>query len=230
MPETSLEEHYKQMWSHAQQHILDKGAKADLQIDDAHDKRYGITLLLRPPQTVAQQIEAFLSQMQGLEPDQYYYPVSDLHLTVLSIISCYSGFSLDQININDYDQKIEDVLLGLPPLELSFRGITASPATILLQGFPHNEALQMLRDRLRSSFKSSNLQHSIDSRYHIFTAHSTIIRFRKAFKRPSRFIEQLEKYRDYPFGTFTAQELELVANDWYQRQGKVRLLKTYSLT
>jgi 2'-5' RNA ligase len=229
MHTSALIAHYNQMWIHARSSFLEGKPTGDPLLDEPGDDRYGITLLLRPDETTAQKIHAFLQQMAGLEPDQYYYPVSDLHLTILSIISCYSGFQLSQIDIPAYDTRIKEVLRGVPPFRIRFKGITASPSTVLIQGFPEDDALQRLRDQLRVAFKNSTLQHSIDSRYRLFTAHSTVIRFRKPLQNPSAFVNQLEKYRQTDFGLVTAKQVELVGNDWYQRKEKVKMLKTYRL-
>ncbi len=225
----SLLQHYTQMWEQARTHFLEGSIPTDPLIDAPDDDRYGITLLLRLEEETSQKINLFLQEIKGLEPSQYYYPPSDQHLTVLSIISCYAGFQLSQIDVDAYDVLIKEVLPGIPPIKIHFKGITASPSTILIQGFPENDALQQLRNKLRFVFKNSKLQHSIDSRYALFTAHSTVIRFRKPLNNPETLVYALEKYRDADFGSVTAQQIELVANDWYQREDRVKLLRTYPL-
>ena len=229
MQSSQLIAHYDQMWAQACKSFLEGKTMSDPLLDDPHDDRYGITLLLRPDEATAQKIHVFLQHMAEFEPDQYYYPLSDLHLTILSIISCYSDFRLNQINIDEYDIKIKEVLQDISPLRIRLKGITASPSTILLQGFPEEDTLQRLRDRLREVFKNSTLQHSIDSRYRLVTAHSTVVRFRKPLRNPEAFVRQLEKYRQADFGWVEAKQLELVGNDWYQRKAKVKVLKRYLL-
>lgn len=230
MDQTALIQHYTQMWAYARHNFLQGKTQNDPLLDDPRDDRYGITLLLRPDEATANKIHQFLQHMAVLEPDQYYYPLSDQHLTILSIISCYPGFKLNQIELNAYDAKIKEALQGIPPINIHFKGITASPSTVLVQGFPEDDFLQKLRDQLRHIFKGSSLQHSIDSRYRLFTAHSTVIRFRKPLKNPEAFANQLEKYRETDFGLVKAKQIELVGNDWYQRKENVKILKTYTLT
>lgn len=225
----ALSDHYAQMWDTARSCFLEGKTVSDPRLDDPADDRYGITLLLRPDPATANRIHHFLQEMAGLEPEQYYYPLSDQHLTILSIISCYSGFELNQIDLTAYDTHIREALQGTPPISIHFTGITASPSTVLIQGFPEDDALQRLRDQLRHIFKKSALQHSIDSRYRLFTAHSTVIRFRKPLRNPQTFAHHLEKYREADFGWATAKQIELVGNDWYQRKEKVKILKTYTL-
>jgi hypothetical protein len=62
---------------------------------------------------------------------------------------------------------------------------------MMVQGFPADEGLQVLRDRLRAAFRQSSLQQSIDQRYSIQTAHSTIIRFRHPLRDAPRLLRKL---------------------------------------
>ncbi len=87
-----------------------------------------------------------------LEPQQYYYPASDLHLTVLSLISCYSGFALSQIDTAAYVDLVKEVIADTGPFRLDFQGITASPSCVLVQGFFDNQQFNQLRAKLRSAF------------------------------------------------------------------------------
>jgi len=89
--------------------------------------------------------------------------------------------------------------------------------------------LNEIRNDLRAVFKNTNLQQSIDKRYAIQTAHSTIIRFRSELENREALINLVQKYRDYDFGTFDVENIELVYNDWYQREKHVRKLHTFSL-
>jgi len=98
----------------------------------------------------------------------------------------------------------------------------------LLQGFS-TDTLNEIRDDLRTAFKNTDLQQSIDKRYAIQTAHSTVIRFRQALQNKDQLLELLEKYRDFDFGTFEVNRLELVYNDWYQREKFVKKLHEFHL-
>ncbi|WP_343707224.1 hypothetical protein [Flavobacterium sp.] len=76
---------------------------------------------------------------------------------------------------------------------------------------------------------NSGLQQSIDSRYEISTAHSTIMRFQEKLQNPKKLIETVENFRDYDFGEFEVKNLELVYNDWYQRKSSTRVLGDFGL-
>jgi len=225
----NLAEHYNQLYTKSVKEILAGNYKLDTQINSVSDSRYGITLLIRPSESVKANIQVLLKDLKAVDNTQYYYPDSDIHITVMSIISCYDGFSLDKINVHEYIDIIEKSLIEVDQININFRGITASPSAVMIQGFPSDETLNAFRNKLRDNFKNSDLQQSIDSRYEIATAHSTIMRFQEKLKNPEKLIQVLEQYRDYDFGEFRVKEVELVYNDWYQHDKNTILLADFYL-
>jgi 2'-5' RNA ligase len=224
-----LAAHYNQLFTKSAQAISSNKYVLDSKIDDENDHRFGITLLIRPPESIKNQIQSFLNELKKEDPAQYYYPNSDIHITVLSIISCRDGFSLSQINTSAYIALIQENIASLKNLEIHLNGITASSSTIMIQGFPTNDSLNSFRDSLRTAFKNTNLEHSIDSRYTLFTAHISVCRFRKSIVNTEKLISILEKHRTHDFGKFEVNELELVYNDWYQKQEKTQVLHPFLL-
>lgn len=189
----------------------------------------GITLLLRPSTDVKQKIADFLIKIRKVAPQQYYYPESDLHITVLSIISCYAGFEVQQINTADYISGVKHCLKYFTPFKIHFKGVALTNTGIILQGFPADEQLNTLRDKLRKYFKNSDLQQSIDSRYALETAHSTVMRYTSPVENKDFFINTVENFRAFDFGYSEVTEMELVYNDWYQRKANTKILSLYSL-
>ncbi len=224
-----LKEHYSKLYQTSILKIESNSYDVDKLIDSDNDKRFGITLLLRPDNSVKGNIQKFLSELRVVEPNQYFYPESDLHLTVMSIISCYDGFNLNQIKIEDYIETIKKSIMGIGSFKIEFRGLTASPSCLMIQGFIKNNTLNQIRDNLRVDFKNTNLEQSLDKRYAIQTAHSTIFRLKERIENKERFLDIVKKYRDYYFGTFTVDSLILVYNDWYQRKEFVKELYRFEL-
>lgn len=225
----NLTEHYNQLYKSSSEAIAAGNYRLDSKINDESDSRFGITLLLRPSEKIKENIELFLKQLKVIEPNQYYYPDSDIHITIMSIISCYEGFSFEKINVEDYIEIIQKSIENSGVVKIDFRGVTASNSAIMIQGFPFDESLDTLRNKLRENFRNSTLEQSIDSRYSIATAHSTIMRFTEKLQNPQKFMEVVEQFRNYNFGEFTADKLELVFNDWYQRAENTIHLKDFDL-
>lgn len=229
MKEAQIIALYDQLWGNALLHILQKGFDHDPLIDSPSDNRFGITLLIRPSEEVNDAVQRFLSNVKAIEPAHYFYPNPDIHVTVMPIISCYEGFQLRQINPEAYIDLLKGCLKGLPPFSIDFRGVTASPSCVMIKGFPSDNTLEEVRNRLRLAFKDSPLEQSLDKRYPLQTAHSTVIRFKQPVRNQAAVLEQLDDFRDFYFGRFEVKELELVFNDWYQRKEKVQKLFTFRL-
>lgn len=226
MSET-LEAVYNDLWKKSHQQLSQGTHHVDPYLNTKEDPRKGITLLARPEASVIAKIQELQNHLRELEPDQYYYPATDLHLTVLSIVSCYKDFVPNKFDASEYIEIIQSCLSN--SIEVELRGITASSSGVLVQGFPDTKELNRLRDRLRSSFRSSPLENTIDSRYKINTAHLTVMRFRKPMTNPQTFLSLLDTWRGTSFGKMTLAKLYLVANDWYQTVEKVQDLHTFTL-
>ncbi|RDV13670.1 mutarotase [Pontibacter diazotrophicus] len=228
-PIFDLEKHYNQLWKDTLRELTAGAFELDPLIASENDSRFGVTLLFRPGQEVRKRIEQFLLELQQIEPEQYYYPEPDIHVTVMSVISCHAGFSLDTIRVEEYIQLVQKTIQNFRSFQLHFRGITASPSCLLIQGFPVADQLNHLRNKLRKNFRSATLQQTIDTRYVLQTAHSTVVRFKAPLQNASVFLDKVQEYREYDFGSTEVRELELVYNDWYQRTALVRLLGRFRL-
>jgi 2'-5' RNA ligase len=225
----NLAEHYHKLYTESIAKISAGNYETDHLIDSDTDQRFGITLIIRPDTATKGKIQQFLTEAKAIEPDQYYYRNTDIHITLMSIISCYDGFDLKDIHVENYIQLIQQVLARHKRFKIQFKGLTASPSCILIQGFL-TDTLNEIRDDLRAGFKNSDLQQSIDKRYAIQTAHSTVIRFRSELENKNALVQLIEKYRDFDFGTFQVKQIELVYNDWYQREKFVKKLHQFSLS
>ena len=226
----ALERQYRKLWEQSLPRFQAGNFEYDPKISDPDDRRYGLTLLARPDARVQSKVQTLLGQLREIAPSHYYYPSSDLHITALSIISCREGFSLDQQELPAYQQLIAQVVGELPPFRVWFKGLTASPSCVMIQGYPENHALAQLRDRLRMAFRASGLRHSMDKRYTLTTAHMTAVRFTGKTVSEPAFVEHLIALKDTDFGQCRIQNLELVGNDWYQRQRNTRLVASWGLS
>lgn len=225
----NLNQHYDKLYKDSLRKISLDTYEIDPMLNADNDERYGISLLIKPPLAIKNEIQKFLSELKNVEPNQYYYPNSDIHLTVISIISCYEGFKLSGLNVSDYIELIERSLINTEAMTISFKGITASPSCIMIQGFNKDNGLNVIRDNLRRNFKESHLEQSMDHRYLIQTAHATVFRFSEKLSQKEEFINLIEKYRTHDFGTFQVNQLELSFNDWYHRKGRVTKLHEFKL-
>ncbi|PYE80171.1 2'-5' RNA ligase [Winogradskyella epiphytica] len=225
-----LKEHYNKMYRESIADIASDHYEIDDMIDSKSDNRFGISLVIRPSLEVKKNVRDFLDELNKVEPHQYYYPESDIHLTLLSIISCYEGFSLDSIDPSEYMAIAQKRITTLDEkIKIHFKGLTASKSCIMLKGYEEQPIINDLRNQLRRDFKHSELQQSLDERYLLKTAHATILRFKTELSNKNAFLTLVDRYADYDFGTFEVDTIELVYTDWYHREKLVKKLHEFKL-
>ena len=217
------------MWIDSIDKFKNNNCEIDPLINNQLDMRRGITVLTYMDNSVGEKISTFLDELKTIEPDQYYYPRSELHLTILSVISCTTKFKLSSINVEAYSSIFQETIRTIDTFKINFKGITVSPSCILIQGFPDSKQLNHLRDSLRERFKASKLESSIDSRYKLSTAHTTAVRCLAPFKNSNELMTVLSKYRNYDFGTLEVNSLDLVFNNWYQNSSITKVLSSSKL-
>lgn len=220
---------YDDLWKKTRPLFQQDQHTTDPLISNPNDMRRGLTVRARLNPEVISRVEAFTGALRDFAPDQYFTPASDLHLTILAVIGCHEGFSLNPALEKSYIEIMSKCIQGIPPPRIQFSGITASPSCILLQGYPENNSLADLRNRLREQFKASPLYHSMDARYPIKTAHSTIMRFQKPQSALAEFTRFLSENRNRDFEMQDIDEIELVCNDWCHRKANTRIIAAFPL-
>ena len=196
----------------------------------APDLRRGLTVVARPLAVVRRRVAEFLREVGRLEPDQYYYAVSELHVTVLSLFTATVEHEPFFAQKERYKSAVAAALKSFAPICIVFEGVTASPGTVMIQGFLENESLNELRDRLRCQLRACGLGQGLDERYRLRTAHTTVARFRSPLSNSGRFGTALEATRRRAFGETTVRGLSLVEHDWYMSHRATKIVKRYRLT
>ena len=220
---------YDGMWNNSLQRIKGDKYEIDNLINCSKDTRRGMSVLSYLSDEIGVAISTLLDQLQRIEPEQYYYPANEFHLTVLTVITCFEGFKLSDIDVKAYSDAFQQAVEDIGPFKIRYSGITASPSCILVQGFPDDEQLNLLRGKLRSSFERANLRTTTDLRYEISTAHTTVVRFKSPLRNRDAFIELLSKYRNIDFGTLEVDRLDFVFNNWYQELSVTNKLSSKEL-
>jgi len=234
MPESTaphpLAARYDTLWDEAAPDVRAGCVATDAwALRKADDARRGVTLLAHPAAPVADALAAFLAQLRVLEPDQYYYPRADLHLTVLSLFSATTDYAPYLAHLDAYRSAVDEALDGAPPFAIDCVGVTLTAGTVLAQGFPRDDTLARVRERLRAALTARGLGGAVDQRYRLETAHTTLVRFVAPLRQPGRFVDALEAARHRTFGTSLVTRMELVLGDWYQSSEVARPLADYTL-
>lgn len=210
-----LQSRYDAIWHEAAPALARGDVSCDAQLAAGNDPRRGLTLIARPDPQLAASFSALLDRLTDLEPEQYRHPIADMHVTVLSLFTATVDHEPELARAEAYRAAVAAAVQDTPPFVVDFTGITASRGAVLAQGFPRDEALPELRDRLRDELRARGLDGSLDGRYKLVTAHSTLLRFVRPLTQPARFLHTLTQLRETPLGAMHVNALELVENDWY---------------
>ena len=193
------------------------------------DARRGLTLIARPSLSVRKSVGAFLRELRRLEPGQHYYRGAELHLTVLPLFTATANASPFLARASRYIAAVDAALRRAGPFEIEFEGVTGSAGAVMIQGFLEDDALNDLRDALRTQLRAAGLAEGVDERYRLESAHMTVARFREPLRQSERLAAFLEQARQRVFGAAEIRGLSLVMNDWYLSSRVTETLKHYRL-
>jgi 2'-5' RNA ligase len=215
------------------QALLDHGVEPDhLLIQElaasGADQRYGVNLIVRPPSHVVASIHALQERLRGHEPDQYFYPTADLHLTLIELCSSRSH--------DEAETLAAAVASALPEM------VRTAPQAVLLRSLlgydqracalnflPADHALQTLRRHVMTQLAAHGM--TIAPRYAPQSAHITLMRYIRPLQTdPRAWVNILE--HDAPRSTpeWQVEALWLVRGaTWYGMHDRIRAYGPYTL-
>lgn len=221
---------YDRLWEEASNSFDRNAAQLDpFLANRPSDQRRGMTLLARPDDAVRARVQQFLDELRSVAPGQYFYQPSEFHMTVLSVIPGSDSWPHAAKRLPDYLAALDSVLDGRHAFSVAFRGVTASPDAILVQGFPADDTLTRLRDDLRAELAGRGLAENLDRRYKLVTAHMTVARFYAPMESWQRLKSLLSSNRNRDFGAVRFRALQLIEGNWYASADSVRTLREFPL-
>jgi 2'-5' RNA ligase len=179
------------------------------------DQRRGMALIVNLDGLISKGYNLLVNDLKAVEPGQYYYPQTDIHMTVLDLISASPQFSMNEIMLNKVIEIIHSSVNHVAAFEIEFHGIILSNGAILIKGYYH-EGLSEIRNNIRRFAALSGFD--LKERYQSISAHVTIARFKAQVENCEGFIQKIEDYRDFQVGVVRVNQMELVIHDWYNSQ------------
>jgi len=221
---------YEKLWNEALATFKDEGPRIDPHLSDKpNDLRRGVTLVCRPSGAVRNVIVDYIGRLKAICPGQYFYWPEEMHVTVLSIITMTEFWREEMKRFEASRPIFREVLTRQRPFKIQFRGITAAPDSVMIQGFPVGDGLTVIREALREAFARAGFGDILDRRYKVSAAHISIMRFCKECPEIRRLAAFLEESRQTPFGECEMTDLELIWSDWYASAESVKKLEEYRL-
>ncbi|MCR5343665.1 MAG: 2'-5' RNA ligase family protein [Butyrivibrio sp.] len=209
MDRNLLENHYKRILTDNKERFLEGGVGDAFLSNAKNDNRMALVVLIRITSEIAGKINKCISELHDIEPDLYYYPCEDFHITVMDILRGEEGRELPH-NLDDYIKCIRECCSEIDPFKITFDGLVASDNAIMVKGY-YDEQLLRFRESLRNSLAVNGL--SLEERYKTISSHITISRLYDKYKNPTKLMDYIEK--PHSFGTMTVKNMEISFHNWY---------------
>lgn len=187
------------------------------------DGRLGLSLILRPDPVLASRYAEIVSRFRSIDPDQYYYPFGDLHITVFDLTVAHEGFDRRMIDIEEYLALSREAVNGRLPFDIDFKELIFGEAAGMLAGFDRGE-LVTIRDTIRKTLPLRGLPSM--ERYASVTAHMTFCRFVRPLCEFADFTKLAHVLARRPLGNMRVVTADLVVHDWYNRARQRETIST----
>ena len=221
---------YDTLWQQAESELACGNIQLDPHLQNRQqDRRRGWSLIVRPNHDAKAAIHAAIQAIQTCEPEQHYYHPDELHVTVLSLFSPTEAFAEHQHKYSRYHAALQSAFEQIQCFQIDFRGLTATRDGVMMQGFAERDALNRLRDHLRALLTAHDLGETLDTRYRIQTAHSTIARFQAPLRNPPGLLARLRHLRASVCARTLCATVQWVKNDWFLSRDTVEMIKEFHL-
>ncbi len=189
----NVKQEYDAAWNNARQHFFDNDIFIDPYLKNLkQDIRVGPTVLIQLEGNIVEKFSNVISELKKFEPHQYYYPVSDLHVTVLDFVGASEDFVYDEGMIESYKSIVQKVCVNYKKFPITFDGIAATRSAIFIQGFA-GEHLANLRSNIREQTRREGivLQERVTGNF----VHSCIVRFKEKLHNPEKVVQLIDQSR-----------------------------------
>ncbi len=207
-----LDNHYTNILKSNTDKIMSGGVGDTLLYDAKNDARMSLVVLIRMTSNITNNIVRHMENLKLLEPDLYYYPHEDFHITVMDILKGELGRTVP-VNIDEYINIIAKCAEEISAFEILFDGMTASDNVALVKGY-YEEPLEVFRMMLRNKLKQQGLP--LEERYETFSSHISVARILNKLRNPNEYIDFIG--RDCTFGVMKVKSFEICFHNWYDSQ------------
>ena len=119
------------------------------------DMRRGLTLTASLPAHVSRNIMFCLQKLAAIEPNQYFYPPADLHITIIDLIAASSDFSLSTFEEEKYKNVVGQIISQIGPIHWQLAGMITSSGALLVKGYYSAELSQKVKRGMRKKVRKN---------------------------------------------------------------------------
>jgi 2'-5' RNA ligase len=199
--------------------VIDTALVKELR-EPGSDQRHGVNFVCRPNDEIVERATTIQQRLAEYEPDQYYYPPEDLHLTLVEI--CHSRTREDADRIVMKARRLSLELFERPPrVELDEPTLAYDRWGAALNFLPCGGQLQLLRSSVRQDLARNGVP--VESRYLSTSAHITLLRYTAPLKTPAaewvRILDDCDVRLGSPW--LLSPILLTWGATWYGMQGRI---------
>lgn len=198
-----------------------------MQSDYANDDALCLTTVSYIPKSLAESIRtAIIEPLAVIDPDQYYFPNSSMHVTIHNVRVVRSPQSFTDQDIQRARQllRLSIPTFTAPTFELV--GLLSMPTSVSIIALVNPEFDHMVKS-IRRQFTEANL--ADDKKYftdEIIFANITICRYTKS---PSKlFLETVQKNKETKYGIFSPKETTLVTSNAGMHPSKTTIIESFA--
>lgn len=185
------------------------------------DSRMGVSLII-PIHSISYSYSNLVSSLKKIEPEQYYYPTRDLHITIFDYVQGTEKYvrntELEKAFIEISKQSLK-IVHAFP---ITLRGIVFSNEAGIIQGYDTN-ILFKIRGKIRGLLNQNGIKNN--ERYESESAHITFMRFMNPLQKAKELCKFINENRELKIGFPTIEEVEMVEHDWYNHKISKRIIE-----
>lgn len=153
-------------------------------------------------------ISRIIEPLKQTDPDQYYYSVDNLHLTIKNIRTIHKPPLFTQMDITKTNKLFQKLIPYLPSFTLTLKNLVLFPTSLAIFGYS-DSSLQKIVQTLDCGLKEIGVPD--DKKYvsdKVFFGVSTLVRFTHT---PSKeFISKVKESENIKIGEFKINKINLV--------------------
>lgn len=179
------------------------------------------------PAIIRERIKKLIIEpLQAIEPEHYFYPPDDLHLTLKNIRANQFPSSFSDDDIQKVDALLARLIPTLPPLHFTLEGALLFPTNIWLAGYA-DESLERFIHLMDQELEKIGLKDDrkrASDKY--FWTNISVCRF--VHTPGPKLIEIAKELRHVKLGEVIVDHLELVTGNTALQKGSRKILERYN--
>lgn len=188
-----------------------------------------LTTVVRLKGEIPWKISEVQKEFQTLDDSHYYYPLPDLHFTIMDCTSfCSSSQSISLADVEQIREICGGVLADFNGFRITGFGLNVFPTTVFVQLFSETNTIERLRHKLEATLS----HHLVRNEYRSLVpqpllAYTNIIRFMHA--GVAKVADLLSSKREMYLGSMFVDTVELVVTDKVLAAPNTTIYSTFSM-